>query len=260
MAKSEVLSAALSTPLPVSPAPEMLHIIVPVYNEAENFPALREALVAQIRTPFEVFVVYDFNEDTTVPVVQKAIQEGDTRFHLVKNTFGRGVVGALRTGFQCTRRGPLLVMMGDLSDDLVIVDQMVRLHQQGAHLVAASRYMRGGRMIGGPLLKRNFSKWAGLSLHWFRGIPIHDSTNSFKLYDAEMLNSLKLESQGGFELSLEITVKSFLAGYRLAEVPTTWRDRTQGTSRFRMWRWLPRYLQWYFFAFQPRASGLPISD
>ena len=55
----------------------------------------------------------------------------------------------------------------------------------------------------------------------------------------------------GFELGLELTVKAFLGGYRIAEIPCTWRDRTAGSSRFRILNWLPNYLKWYFYAFQP---------
>src|ERR1700676_4911357 len=151
-----------------STAAEKLAIVVPVYNEGENFPALRKALLENVRTPFEVFVVYDFDEDTTVPAVQRAIDAGDQRFHLVKNSAARGVVGALRTGFQKVQNGPLLVMMGDLSDDLIIVDQMVALYRQGAHVVVASRYMKGGQQSGGPLLKLTISRCARLSLHYLR--------------------------------------------------------------------------------------------
>lgn len=236
-----------------------LHIVVPVYNEAENFPALRSALQT-IRSPFEVFVIYDFDQDNTIPAVERAIEEGDRRFHLVKNTVGPGVVGALQTGFKLASRGPVLVVMGDVSDDLDKVNQMISLYDQGYHLVAPSRYMPGGRVLGGAPLKRTLSKLAGLTLHWFRGLPTCDATNSFKLYDAEMLNALHLESRGGFEISLEITVKAFLAGYRITELPTIWRDRTQGESRFRLWRWLPHYLRWYFYAFRPRSAMLAASQ
>jgi dolichol-phosphate mannosyltransferase len=230
-----------------------LHIIVPVYNEGDNFPALRSALQA-IRSPAEILIVYDFDQDSTIPAVNHAIQEGDRSFHLVKNTVRQGVVGALQTGFNFVKRGPVLVIMGDVSDDLSQVDDMIQLYNQGYHIVAPSRYMRGGKLVGGPLLKGTLSRWAGLTLHWLRGLPTSDATNAFKLYDAEMLNSLKLESAGGFEISLEITVKAFLAGYRIAEIPTTWRDRTRGKSRFRLWHWLPRYLRWYFYAFRPRSA------
>lgn len=244
-----------------SDLPSPLHIIVPVYNEGANFPALRSAITSAIHSAFEVFVVYDFDEDNTIPAVREVIQQGDTRFHLIKNSVGRGVVGALRTGFGAVSRGPVLVVMGDLSDDLGKVDEMVRLYHQGFHLVAASRYMPGGELQGGPFLKRNLSKFAGLTLRWIRGLPTSDATNAFKLYDAEMLNALKLESHGGFELSLEITVKAFLAGFRIVEIPTIWRDRTAGESRFRLWHWLPLYLHWYFYAFRPRSrQRIPLAN
>jgi dolichol-phosphate mannosyltransferase len=235
----------------------LLHIVIPVYNEGKNFPALRSALVSQIRSPFEAFVVYDFDADDTVPAVQRAIDEGDARFHLVKNSAGRGVVGALKTGFKQVAQGAILVVMGDISDDLGSVDRMVELYEQGYDLVAPSRYMPGGKVIGGPFLKKNLSKWGGLTLHWLRGLPTHDATNSFKLYDAAMLNRMNLQSTGGFELTLEITVKAFIAGHRITEIPSTWRDRTAGESRFRLWHWLPLYLRWYFYAFQPRAANSP---
>ena len=229
---------------------DLLHIVIPVYNEGENFPALRAALDAGIRRPFEAFVTYDFDEDNTIPAVRRAIEAGDKRFHLVRNFVRPGVVGALQTGFRQVSRGPVLVVMGDLSDDLEKVGPMLDLYEQGYHVVSPSRYMRGGRVFGGPLLKRNLSKWAGLSLHWLRGLPTSDATNAFKLYDAEMLNTLNLESEGGFEISLEITVKAFLAGFRIAELPTVWRDRAHGESRFRLWRWMPYYLRWYLHAFR----------
>jgi dolichol-phosphate mannosyltransferase len=119
-----------------------------------------------------------------------------------------------------------------------------------------SRYMKGGRLIGGPFFKQLMSRWAGTSLYWFRRLPTHDATNAFKIYDRAMVRSFTIESRGGFELNLELTVKAFLAGYRITEVPSTWRDRTSGESRFRLWKWLPLYLHWYFYAFRPRSAPL----
>ena len=60
--------------------------------------------------------------------------------------------------------------MSDGSDEPHIVDSMVALARDGADVVAASRYMRGGRQVGGPRLKRLMSRTAGLSLHWFAGV------------------------------------------------------------------------------------------
>ncbi len=229
-----------------------LNIVVPVYNEAENFPHFWRELTTAVKSECRVLVVYDFDEDSTVPVVKSLIAGGARNLRLIKNTVRRGVVGAICTGFDAVSEGPVLVSMADLSDDLSAVERMLEFYRRGYRLVVASRYMRGGRQIGGPVLKRTFSRLAGLSLHWLRGIPTHDPTNAFKLYDAGLLKTLRIESRAGFEISLEITVKAFLAGWPMAEIPATWRDRTRGESRFRLWSWLPRYLRWYFHAFRPR--------
>ncbi|HKD86232.1 MAG TPA: glycosyltransferase [Terriglobales bacterium] len=234
------------------PSNPPLTIVIPVYNEGANFRALWGELSSGIKTPFTAIVVYDFDEDNTVPVAREIIASGGTRIRLVKNAYGRGVTNAIKTGLEAVESGPVLVTMADLSDELTTVDRMYDLYQQGYDLVCGSRYMSGGRLIGGPFLKQLMSRVSGLTLHYFRGVPTHDATNAFKLYDAAMVHELKVESVAGFELGLELTVKAFLNGYRIAEIPSVWRDRTAGASRFRIMHWLPHYLKWYFFAFQPR--------
>jgi dolichol-phosphate mannosyltransferase len=229
-----------------------LTIVIPVFNEGANFPFLWDEINTRVRSAISALVVYDFDEDDTIPAIQKILAKGETRIRLIKNNVGRGVVGAIRTGFNEVESGPVLVVMADLSDDLGQVDKMLALYREGNDLVAGSRYMKGGGIEGGPWLKQFLSRMAGLSLHLFRGIPTHDATNAFKIYDRQMLKPMTIESQGGFELNLELTVKAFLAGYRIAEVPTRWKDRARGASRFQLWGWLPHYLKWYFFAFQPR--------
>lgn len=229
----------------------LLTIVIPVYNEGANFPALWTELTSSIKTPFSATMVYDFDADNTVPVAQQIIARGETRLKLLRNAYGRGVTGAIKTGLEAVDSGPVLVTMADLSDEMTQVDRMYQLYLQGFDLVCGSRYMKGGRLVGGPFLKQLMSRVSGLSLHYLRGVPTHDATNSFKLYDAAMVRDLKVESVAGFELGLELTSKAFLNGYRIAEIPTVWRDRTAGSSRFRILHWLPHYLKWYFHAFRP---------
>ncbi len=231
-----------------------LTIVIPVFNEGANFKALWWEIASAIRTPFKAIIVYDFDEDDTLPAVAEVVAGGESRITLRRNAYGRGVTGAIKTGLEAVEAGPVLVTMADLSDDLTQVDQMYTLYQQGFDLVCGSRYMPGGSLIGGPFFKQALSRTSGLTLRYFRGIPTHDATNSFKLYDAAMVREVSVESVAGFELGLELTVKAYLHGYRIAEIPSTWRDRSAGTSKFRLFKWLPHYLKWYFYAFQPRHS------
>jgi dolichol-phosphate mannosyltransferase len=227
-----------------------LSVVCPVYNEGANIGRQLEELALGIPLPIEVLLVYDRDEDDTLPVARAKAAGLPFEVRLVKNRFGHGALNAIRTGFLEARSDAILVVMADLSDDLRAVLPMHRLLEEGNDVVCASRYMPGGRQIGGPRLKNFLSRTAGKSLHLLTGLPTHDVTNSFKMYRTSFLRSLSLESSGGFEIGMEIVVKAFVGGARIAEVPSTWTDRVAGKSRFRLWRWLPSYLRWYLYAFR----------
>ena len=113
---------------------------------------------------------------------------------LIKNTYGVGALNALKTGLAKATGEAVCVMMADLTDDPKIVDVMMKKFNKGSDIVAASRYMRGGHQIGGPLIKQILSRGAGLSLHYLAGIPTHDATNSFKIYSKRFLRKTKIDS------------------------------------------------------------------
>ena len=228
-----------------------LSVVIPVYNEPDNIGPTLRRIESEVRTPHEILVVYDFDADTTVPVVRD-LQAELPAVRLHRNEIGRGVLNAMKAGIAASTAPLVLITMADGSDEMDRVDEMVRLGTEGAAVVAGSRYMRGGRQIGGPILKRVLSRAAGLSLHWLAGVPIHDATNNFKLYRRDFLDAVTIESSGGFELAIELTAKATLAGRRLAEVPTTWRDRSAGESRFNLVAWLPKYLRWYVHIYRGR--------
>jgi len=228
-----------------------LSVVMPVFKEGSSVEPVLRAFTEAVRTPHEILVVYDFDEDPTVPVITRLAAELPA-IRGLRNDLGRGVLNAMKAGIAASTGEHVLITMADGSDEPHIVDSMVALARGGADVVAASRYMRGGHQEGGPRLKRLMSRTAGLTLHWLAGVPTHDPTNNFKLYDRRFLDEVTIESTAGFELALELTVKATLAGRHIDEVPTTWRDRTAGQSNFKLRRWLPHYLHWYRLAFVGR--------
>ena len=225
----------------------LLSIIVPVYREGEAARRVLADLATGAPTPHEILVVHDEADDPTLPVVA-ALRATYPQMRAVHNQLGRGPALALRAGFAAAAGDAVLVTMADDSDEIRDIAPMLARLADGYDLVAASRYMRGGRQLGGPPLKRMLSRTAGVSLHWLIGLPTADPTSAYKMYRKAMLDRLVLDSDAGFEIALEITVKAFLAGYRITELPTTWRDRVVGQSNFKLWRWLPLYLRWYGLA------------
>lgn len=233
----------------------MLDIVVPVYNEAENILRLFDETQREIKAEKRVLIVYDFDGDTTVPVVREYAPRYPFEIQLVLNALGRGALNAIKTGMAASTNDMVLVMMADSSDRLDVVDSMCALMEQGYDVVCGSRYMKGGKQNGGPILKGLFSRMAGLSLHFLTRIPTHDVTNSFKLYRKSMLEKIKIESTGGFEIGLEICVKAYTEGYRIGEVPSEWFDREEGESNFHLWKWLPHYLHWYLYCIRRTWFG-----
>lgn len=227
-----------------------LSIVMPVYNEGKVITKTIERVEKAVKIPHELLIIYDMDKDTTVPVVIK-LSKKYPNIKLVKNSFGRGALNALKTGLKEASCNAVCVMMADLTDDPLVLNKMMEKFEEGYDVVAASRYMSGGHQIGGPRLKQILSRVAGISLHYLVGLPTHDATNSFRLYSKKFLDKVKIESDGGFELAIELTVKAHFGGYKVTEVPTTWTYLAKA-SRFYLVKWLPKYLKWYLWAVKKR--------
>lgn len=247
MVRSSIEPATFDPDLPLS-------VVIPVYNEGASIAATLEGIYAAVGESVSVYVVYDREDDDTLPVV-RALQPRFEGLALLANRRGRGALNAIRTGLEAVERGIVVVTMADGSDDPQTLPRLAAAARAGAAVVCASRYSSGGRQIGGPRLKGMLSRLAGSSLHWLAGIPTRDPTNSFKAYRRELLDAVEIESDGGFELGIELVVKAHVLGMRVAEVPTvSYADRSAGESRFRLWKWLPKYGRWWWFAVWRRRS------
>ena len=231
-----------------------LGIIIPVYNERDNIGTTLTRVEKDIKEPHKIYIVYDMDDDNSLPVARTYAEQGMDIF-FVKNEIG-GVVNALKKGLRIATEEFLLVVMADMSDDLAVVDKMISKMDQGYDLICGSRYMPGGRQIGGPILKKTLSRLAGLSLKYLTGLPTSDVTNSFKLYRKKIIDSFELESNGGFEIGMELVIKAHFAGFRVTEAPSIWADRQEGQSRFRILKWAPNYLKWYFLAIKNYIRNL----
>ena len=223
-------------------------IVVPVYNEGEAVAAVLDRINESVELPFEVLVVHDTPEDTTVPTVTR-YSERDPRFRAVLNTFGRGPANAIRFGMKSAAAPVIVVTMSDGCDDTTQIDDLTRLVERGVVIACASRYARGGQQVGGPFLKSLISRMAGLTLHVFARVGTRDATNSYKAYSQKFLEEVCVESDHGFEIGIELVAKARRRRLPVAEIPTIWLDRTFGVSNFKLWTWIPRYMKWYLHAF-----------
>lgn len=235
------------------PSVPRVSIVIPVYNEGEAITASLQRILAGVQLPCEVLVVFDDPSDTTVPYLEKFATEDD-RVVPTLNSYGRGPARAIRFGIDRARAPVVVVTMADGSDDPEQIDELCKLVERGVVVAAASRYMSGGQQIGGPVVKSLLSRLAGLSLYWLAGVGTRDATNSFKAYSTSFVREVGISSDTGFEIGIELVAKARRLRLPVAEIPTIWLERAQGASNFKVVQWIPRYLQWYRFAFGPRLA------
>jgi len=229
-------------------------LVIPVFNEGAGIVPCLDRILEGVKLPCEILVVYDDPGDSTVPFLEK-YAAADDRVVPTLNTYGRGPAPAIRFGIDAARAPVVVTTMGDGCDDAEQIDELCKLVERGVVIACASRYMSGGKLIGGPAVKSVMSRCAGLSLYFLAGVGTRDSTNTFKAYSTDFVREVGIESSNrGFEIGIELVAKARRLRRPVAELPTIWLERALGESNFKVIQWLPGYLRWYFFAFGPRLS------
>lgn len=233
-----------------------ISIVIPAYNEGEEIIKCLDQILAAVILPCELLVVFDRPEDTTADPARR-YAEREPRIRPVLNDIRPGPAAAILSGIRRARAPVVVVTMADGSDQPHQIEQLARLVEEGAVVAAASRYMRGGRQVGGPLIKGLVSRTAGISLYVLARVGTHDATNSFKAYSKAFIEQVGVESDAGFEMGIEMVAKAKRQHARVVEIPTVWLDRTAGQSNFKVRQWIPRYLRWYLVALLPFYRGKP---
>lgn len=228
-----------------------LDILIPVYNEGAKIRAILDHIRASCKADYRVLICYDRDDDDTLSALAGYAAKG-VEIVPVKNQ-GRGVHAAVVTGFRASRADAVLVYPADDDANGGLIDPMLERMAAGYDVVAPSRFMRGGCMIGCRWQKALLVRTAAWLLHHAARVPTHDPTNGFRMFSRKLLTTTTIESTDGFTFSLELLVKARARGLRIAELPARWFERRQGQSRFRILRWLPGYLRWFFEAFKPTA-------
>ena len=98
--------------------PPILSLIVPVYNEKDSISLLLKNISNSIKTPISVEIVYDKEDDNTLPVVKDIKNKFDFPINVIKNIYGNGALNAIKTGLHSFDADACVVIMADGSDDL----------------------------------------------------------------------------------------------------------------------------------------------
>lgn len=209
-------------------------IIVPCLNEEQNISMLVQklnAIIEQHGMSGEILIVDDCSDDYTFREAF-ILSNSNQRVVALHKGLPRGIGNAIRYGIDhaCGKVG--IVVMGDLVDPLAAIpDFRDRIIRDGYDLVLLSRYMSPEDHTNIPFLYRFYHFWYRFLCRMLVGVKLRDITYAFRAFDLEYVRGLRLES-GGFEISPEITLKTWLARGRICELKGRQGRRVRGESKF----------------------------
>ncbi|UCD55229.1 MAG: glycosyltransferase [Candidatus Omnitrophota bacterium] len=219
-------------------------IIIPMHNEEEGAGLILEKLIDEIRKwqdEYEIIVVDDNSTDKTPQILEEYANKYNLISPVTKRDGSRGMGAALLEGMKKAEGDVIAWVMGDLSDDLGKIPEMVSKIGDGYDIVFASRYMKGGSSGDLGKLKAFLSSRFTVFAEIFFGVGVHDITNAFRAFKKELAEKIKLESTD-FAISPELAIKAHILGYRLTEVPCSYKTRTSGKTKFKIVKMVLKYL------------------
>jgi dolichol-phosphate mannosyltransferase len=208
-------------------------IVVPTFNERENLPTLVRGLLQH--PDYRVLVVDDGSPDGTGAVANDLSRESKGRVSCLHRNGPRGLGLSYVEGFTeavASDADFVCQMDADLSHDMLDLPRMITAASR-CDLVVGSRYLPAGVTPGWPVRRRLLSRFANWYMRAFANLPQHDCTSGFRCWRREALARLDLGRvlSRGYAFQVEMLMAAVDAGFRIAEVPISFRDRTRGTSK-----------------------------
>lgn len=238
----------------------LFSVVIPTLNEAENIIKLIKEIKTGTREnePYEIVIVDDNSPDDTVGTLLNDFTDDDgfkvykirqniglqshqyyliypqkeNHFYIkiIKRNERSGLISAIYEGFKSSISEYILVMDADFSHSPSHINSLVsEIRRSNSDLVIASRYVKGGRIVGWTSKRIFLSKFAtNLSKLIFGLSNVSDPMSGFFIVKRSIIRKMQFNTSG-FKILLEILVKS--KNIKIEEIPYTFSDRASGVSK-----------------------------
>jgi dolichol-phosphate mannosyltransferase len=238
MIETSTLRVCPTGPLGVAPSSGdtgvVVSLVLPTYNEGKNITAVIEQLVPVFDSvknlEYEIIVVDDDSPDRTWEIAL-GLTDRIPQLRVIRRQGERGLSTAVIRGWQIAQGRVLAVMDADLQHPPEVVANLCREMQRGADLGIASRHVEGGGVSDWSLVRRIISR--GAQLIGFCLLPevigrISDPMSGFFMIRRTSIQDRQL-SPLGYKILVEVLGRGKVGW--IAEVPYTFRERAEGTSK-----------------------------
>lgn len=221
-----------------------LSVVMPAQNEEGSVGRTVEGLTQVLdreAIDYEVIVVNDDSTDSTEAVVA-AIGERNPRVRVHRSHNERGFGNAIRAGLDVFEGDAVAIVMADASDDPEDLVRYQRLLEEGYDCAFGSRFVPGAKVYDYPRVKYVVNRLANQFIRILFRHRYNDTTNAFKAYRREVIETIQPLLSKHFNLTVEMPLKAIVRGHSYAVVPTSWTNRTSGEAKLAMKEMGSRYL------------------
>ena len=209
-------------------------VILPTYNEAENLERIIGAILEHLPESRRVLIVDDNSPDGTGKIADR-LAEADESVAVLHRERKEGLGPAYLAGFRVALDGGaerIIEMDADFSHDPSYLPRLIEATER-ADLAIGSRYVPGGGITDWGPMRRFISRGGSAYARTALGLPIKDLTGGFKCFRRIVLETINLDTieARGYAFQVETTYRAIKAGFRVVEVPITFKDRADGTSK-----------------------------
>jgi dolichol-phosphate mannosyltransferase len=210
-----------------------LSVVIPAHNEAEVIAPTVGAVAAALQAAgrdYEIVVVDDASTDGTGDVVA-ALAAENPRVRCLRSHYTNGFGFAVRAGLDVFDGDAVAIVMGDGSDAPADLLRYAELLEQGYDCAFGSRFVPGGRVHDYPRFKLLVNRLVNTGIRMLFRHGYDDTTNAFKAYRREVIESVQPLVSHHFNLTVELPLKAIIRGHSYAVVPISWTNRAAGESK-----------------------------
>ena len=221
-----------------------LSVVMPAQNEEGSGGKTVEGVAAVLDREgidYEVVVVNDDSEDSTEAVVA-ALGEANPRIRVHRSHNERGFGNAIRAGLDVFEGDAVAIVMADASDDPEDLVRYYRVLEQGYDCAFGSRFVPGAHVYDYPRVKYVVNRLANQFIRILFRHRYNDTTNAFKAYRREVVETIQPLLSKHFNLTVEMPLKAIVRGHSYEVIPTSWTNRTSGEAKLAMKEMGSRYL------------------
>lgn len=217
-------------------------IVIPTYNEKGNIERLIKILQEEIFPTIKnhnmnILVVDDNSPDGTANEVRELMKKWENIEINSGEKRGLGAAYVRGISWAIEKMGAQLLfeMDADLSHDPKKIPEFLAKIDQGYDMVIGTRYSQGGSIPSNWGLSRKlFSIFGNLTVKMIlMRFWIHDWTGGFRALKKEVFLKEKPELTAfrGYTFQVSFLHKAVRDGFKIAEIPIHFTDRTLGRSK-----------------------------